>query len=177
MKGLIFNLVEHVVVTQFGPEAWESILDRASLDGAYTAVGNYDDGQLMAIAASACEETGMATPYLLEAVGLHGVPFLAERYPQFFANAPTMERFLEGLESVIHTEVRKIYPGANPPLFEYESMETGYQLTYSSQRNLPHLALGMLHGTAAHYKESVRIDMTIGDESTAFVIRPIESDE
>ncbi len=43
MKGIIFNLVEDVVTQENGPDAWDDLLDAAHVDGAYTAVGSYDD--------------------------------------------------------------------------------------------------------------------------------------
>ena len=37
MKGVIFNLLEDVVVTTHGSTAWENLLDAAGVDGVYTS--------------------------------------------------------------------------------------------------------------------------------------------
>ena len=35
MKGIIFNLLEEVVSTQLGEDAWDAILDSAGVEGAF----------------------------------------------------------------------------------------------------------------------------------------------
>ena len=38
MKGIVFNLLEEVVTEAYGADAWDSLLDAAGLDGAYTSL-------------------------------------------------------------------------------------------------------------------------------------------
>jgi hypothetical protein len=107
--------------------------------------------------------------------GRNTIPFLAERYPQFFAPHTTLRPFLLTLNEIIHPEVRKIYPGADVPVFDFEtSSEDVLIMTYTSRRKLCALAVGLIEGTAAHYGETVALDhpkcMLLGDASCLFRI-------
>ncbi len=55
MKGVLFNVVEDVVVDQFSEEVWDDVLQRAELAGAYTALGNYPDDDLDTLSSKAAE--------------------------------------------------------------------------------------------------------------------------
>lgn len=46
MKGGAFNVVQKVVATTYGDDVWDSLLDSAGLDGAYTSSGSYPDDDL-----------------------------------------------------------------------------------------------------------------------------------
>ena len=50
MKGVLFNAVEEAVSREWGEDMWDDLLDAANVDGAYTALGNYPDEQLVALA-------------------------------------------------------------------------------------------------------------------------------
>jgi len=52
IKGIIFSLLEEVVVNEHGENAWDDTLERAALDGAYTAVGNYPDSEFLQLLAA-----------------------------------------------------------------------------------------------------------------------------
>ena len=60
MKGLIFNVVEEVVTELYDADTWDDLLDAAGVDGAYTALGNYDDDELIGIVDAASTATGNA---------------------------------------------------------------------------------------------------------------------
>jgi len=45
MKGIVFNLLEQVVVNTHGEAAWDGLLDKTGLTGAYTSLGSYPDAQ------------------------------------------------------------------------------------------------------------------------------------
>ena len=40
MKGIIFNLLEDVVVRNHGEDPWDQLLTATGLDGAYTSLGS-----------------------------------------------------------------------------------------------------------------------------------------
>jgi hypothetical protein len=47
LKGIIFNVFEHLVVRDRGEDDWDRLLSDSGLDGAYTSLGSYPDGDLM----------------------------------------------------------------------------------------------------------------------------------
>jgi hypothetical protein len=158
MKGVIFNLAEQVVSDSFGADAWDDILDRAGLDGAYTSLGSYPDGDLAALVTASAARLGVAPEVVVRTIGEGAMPLLAQRYPEFFSPHASTRPFLLTLNDIIHPEVRKLYPGADVPEFGFEVQgDDVLLLQYRSQRRLCALAEGFITGAARLYGESVRL--------------------
>jgi hypothetical protein len=158
MKGIVFNLLEETVQQTHGEDAWDAVLGMADLPGAYTSLGSYPDEHLGRLVAAASSALDTPSAEVVRWFGRAALPLLADRYPQFFAAHTSARSFLLTLNDIIHTEVRKIYPGAIVPEFELDN--TGEQLlslTYRSPRRLCEFAEGMIDAAAAHYDESVVI--------------------
>ena len=111
-----------------------------------------------------------STPFdVLRWFGRQAMPLLFERYPGFFQGPASTRSFLLSVNHIIHPEVRKIYPGAQVPTFEFFYGEKGALLMeYRSPRRMCALAQGFAEGAAAHYGELVTFDhlecMHRGDE-------------
>ncbi len=161
VKGIIFNLVEDVVSQENGPDAWDELLDAADVHGAYTAVGSYDDAQLVAIVNAAAESGGSSPDDVMRHVGRQSLHILAERFPEFFELHSSVRTLLPSLNSVIHPEVRKLYPGANPPHFGFAEQPDGAILMdYYSERPMCALAEGLTLGSGDHFGENLSITQT-----------------
>jgi hypothetical protein len=86
-------------------------------------------------------------------------------FPVFFTPHTSAASFLVGLESHVHTEVRKLYSNARPPLFTFESRPDGrLLLEYQSNRGLWQFAHGLLEACLAHFGSGHRV-CTITDLS------------
>ena len=177
MKGLIFNLLEEVVVAEHGDDVWDGILETAGLEGAYTAVGSYADGEFVALLTALSTALARTPEELLRWFGAKAIPMLALRYPIFFEGHTSTQSFLLTLNNVIHAEVRKLYADADVPVFEFDSPNGDGTLIvgYRSARRLCALAEGFIDGAAAHFGERVAIEqsrcMHRGDESCDLVCR------
>jgi hypothetical protein len=87
---------------------------------------------------------------------------LAERYPVFFAGHASALPFLLTLNDIIHVEVRKLYPGAEVPQFDFETPQPGVLvMRYRSARSLCWLAEGLIEGAAEHFGERVDISQPV----------------
>jgi hypothetical protein len=176
MKGIMFNLLAEVVIQERGDAAWDEILDHAGADGAYTSLGSYPDAELLKLLAAAnpARESPVSG---LRWFGRAGMPLLARRYPDFFSPHRSTRSFLLTLNEIIHTEVRKIYPGSDVPDFDFDALSASDQLIlgYQSKRKLCGLAEGLIEGAADHYSERVSIEQTLcmqrGDEKCVLVCR------
>lgn len=157
MKGVIFNVVEEVIGELFDADTWDDLLDGAELDGAYTALGDYADTELLAIVSAACQATGMSAEEVLRTVGHHALPKLASRVPDSMGGAPDALSFIRKVNDIIHPEVLKIYPDSIPPAFDFEDHVDGLVVQYRSARNLPALAEGLLSGVSLLYEEDVTV--------------------
>jgi len=173
MKGIVFNLLEEVVRREYGEDTWDDLLSAARLEGAYTSLGTYPDdhlGQLVAAASAALHQPGAA---VIRWFGRSALPLLAQKYPDFFAGHTSARPFVLTLNDIIHPEVRKLYPGALIPEFDFDtSSEEVLVMGYRSPRKLCALAEGLIEGAAAHYQEKVLIAqpqcMLRGDEQCVF---------
>ena len=46
MKGVIFNILEEMVITECGMQSWNDILQQLELEGIYTSTESYPDTEL-----------------------------------------------------------------------------------------------------------------------------------
>lgn len=169
MKGIILNLLEQVVTEQHGAAVWDAMLLEVGLAGAYTALGNYDDAEVFALVGALAAHAGVGVPQALRGFGRAAIPMLASRYPSFFAPEDPVS-FVLTLDSVIHTEVMKLYPGATPPRLSFsEVTEDAVVIRYRSARALSDLAIGFIEGTADHYGAAVTVERRPDDSAATEV--------
>ncbi|OLE37535.1 MAG: heme NO-binding protein [Actinobacteria bacterium 13_1_20CM_3_68_9] len=168
MKGIIFNVFEQVVARDRGEAAWDRLLEGSGLEGAYTSLGSYPDADLSRLVESGSTAWGVPADELVRWLGREALPLFADRYPQLFQSHGTTTAFLLTLNDIIHPEVRKLYPGAHVPVFEYKASDDRLTMGYRSDRKLCMFGEGLIEGAAAHYEETVAIDqptcMNRGDD-------------
>lgn len=161
MKGVIFNLAEEVIVASHGEDTWDALLDAAGLDGSYTSLGNYPDSDLFRLVDAASSLLGVPAGDVVRTLGEGALPLLAGRYPAFFAGHSSTRSFVLTLNEVIHSEVRKLYPGAEVPEFDFDDSDPAcLVVSYRSPRKLCALAEGFILGAARHYGEEATLDQT-----------------
>jgi len=158
MKGIVFNLLEDVVTREYSADTWDDLLDAASVSGSYTSLGSYSDEDLLKLVAAASSALQQPPEDVIRWFGRRAVPLLAEKYPGFFKPHNSTRSFILTLNEIIHPEVRKIYPGADVPEFDFEVMDSALLLGYTSKRRLCSFAQGLIEGTAEHYNEQVAFD-------------------
>jgi hypothetical protein len=175
MKGIVFNLFESLVVREHGEDTWDALLEAAGVEGAYTSLGSYPDDDLMRLVGASPPVLGLANPSaVLRWFGRRAIPVLAARYPVFFQPHTTRD-FILTLNEIIHPEVRKLYPGADVPLFDFDTTSPELLVMgYQSKRKLCALAHGFVEGAADYYGETVsfvhRSCMHAGDAKCVFEI-------
>jgi hypothetical protein len=160
MKGVVFTEFLEMVETRFDPELADRIIQAAHVPsaGAYTAVGSYDHGEMWSLVAELSKATEIPAPDLLRAFGQYLFGRFVLSYPRLFEGVRSCFDFLEGLDGVIHVEVRKLYPDAEVPHFEVlERSATRMVLLYESARHFADLAEGLMHGCGAHFGERLTI--------------------
>lgn len=174
MKGIVLNLLEETIRRHHSEAAWEAVLDAAHLDGAYTSLGNYSDDEFHALVAAASHITGQEQEAFVRWFGEHAIEPLAHRYPKLFVQ-PSTRAFLLTLNSMIHPEVRKLYPGSDVPHFDYlPSAANAIVMRYVSKRRLCGFAEGLIAGAARHFRERASIAqqecVLRGDDACLFVV-------
>lgn len=157
MKGVVFNLLEEVVVRRHGSDVWDDLLDAAGLAGSYTSIGSYADEEMEALVSAAGGALGLSRAEVLRWFGQQAMTVLSERYAPFFQPHNSARPFVLSVNSIIHPEVRKLYAGAGCPHFNFreEGPNGPLLMTYHSPRRLCALAQGFVEGASAHYGETV----------------------
>lgn len=158
MKGIIFNLFEEIVARDHGEDTWDDLLDAAGLDGVYTSLGNYPDEDLGKLVGAASGALDTPPDEVVRWLGHEAAPLFARGHPELFAAHTSTRSFVLDLNAMIHPEVRKLYPGVDVPVFDFDSSsEEVLVMDYRSPRRLCSFAEGLLEGTAAHYGEEVSV--------------------
>ena len=156
MKGLILNLVEDVVRAEHGEDYWDGVVDESGLAASYTSMGTYPDHEVETLASLVAQRDGVTAQEVVRHVGRSGMSTLAARYPGFFDPHPGLRPFLLSLNTTIHPEVRRLYPGAVIPEFDIALPDAQVlELGYVSERGRCDLADGLVLGAAEHYGEQV----------------------
>ncbi len=158
MKGVVFNILEDFICENWGDEIYEEILSLCPLKTKepFVGPGTYPDGDLMKIAAQAAELLGLSLNDALKAFGRFAFSGFVKKFPELVANSHSARDFLLSVDSVIHVEVKKLYPDAETPKFTYQDLsETQLIMTYQSKRNLCVLMEGLIAGVSDHFDTEI----------------------
>ncbi len=160
MKGIIFTEFLELVEQKFGLEVLDQVLELSQDQGIYTSVGSYDHQSLVKLIVNLSKTTDIPPDALQEVFGETVFINLLNTLPD---NAGLLDTshcfdFIRHVEEYIHVEVKKLYPDANPPKFEFVSeTETELVLDYKSARCMGHVCIGLIKGCASHFKQQVEI--------------------
>lgn len=155
MKGVIFNVLESMVIDKAGMEGWDQLLNDVEPDskGVYTAGKSYPDAELIALVTKASEQFSIPIPDLIQAFGDYLFDQLASKYPIFLEQEKTFLGFLQSVHDVIHVEVKKLYDEPSLPDFKTQKIsDTELLMEYHSPRKFCMLAEGLIAGAARHYQ-------------------------
>lgn len=159
MKGAVFVALQEMIMDEFDLDLWHQIIDAVGSDGVYTATLNYDDGELMALLAEVCSRLSLSRADALRHFGYYLFDFLHRGHPTFADSKADFNSFIASIDGVIHMEVMKLDDQARPPKIEVHTRSDGEtRLRYSSERNLCHLAEGLLRGAADHFGISIELE-------------------
>lgn len=173
MKGIIFTLLNELVEEKFGLSTWDGLLRDCEVDGIYTVAETYPDTELLSLVTRLSETSGIGSPDLIRTFGTYLLPGFAAHYPVFFPPGMTARGLLLSVDSIIHKEVKKFYPEALLPRFDYEEPAPNQLvMIYRSTRKLCPLVEGLIDGTAEYFGETITRVQTQcvcrGDEQCRF---------
>ena len=171
IKGVVFTEFLELVEEKFSPDMVDTIIDASDLpsQGAYTSLGTYDHNEMVQLVTHLSKETNIPVPDLIRTFGEYLFTRFSDQYPQFFEGISHAFEFLKNLEGYIHVEVRKLYPDAELPKFEYEAPEPNcLVMIYSSNRPFGDLAEGLIRGCIKHFVKPIdlkREDLAQGEKT------------
>ncbi|MEZ6060790.1 MAG: heme NO-binding domain-containing protein [Planctomycetaceae bacterium] len=161
MKGIAFTLLNELVEQKFGMEVWDSLLESTGQDGVFTAAASYPDQAILNLVAALSQHSGIAAEDLVRAFGEFMFTGFAQQYPSFFPDGISARELLKSVDGIIHVEVKKLFPDALLPRFEYEEPSADrLVMIYRSERQLCALAEGLINGAAAWFGEPIQHSQT-----------------
>jgi hypothetical protein len=103
--------------------------------------------------------TNIEPPVLVRAFGEYLFIPLFNSNPTDLSHITNLKDFLLCIDGVIHKEVKRVYPKAYLPTFEYSETDNGDLLMfYQSKRKLCHLSVGLITGAAKHFEQKISIE-------------------
>ncbi len=174
MKGMVFTEFIDMVEQRFSPDLMDEVIEAAAPPngGAYTAVGQYDHHELVKMVVELSARTGVAVPDLVRTFGEYLFGRFHQGYPHLFAGMGSAFQMLSSIESIIHPEVRKLYPDARPPRFDIGGDGVNVlEMTYRSDRHFGDLAEGLIRACIAHFDERISLVRETLVEAPGSVIR------
>ena len=177
MKGVVFTEFLEMAEQKFGLEVVDRIFQAANLstDGAYTAVGTYDYLELIELVKCLSEESSIAIPDLVKTFGRYLFNSFASSYPFALQGSSNSGQLLSRVEGIIHVEVRKLYPQAELPTIEFDTIDDcSWAVVYRSKRPFADLCEGLIEQCIEHFGdqgELTREDLETTDShySTRFL--------
>ncbi|MDP5035356.1 MAG: heme NO-binding domain-containing protein [Alishewanella sp.] len=163
MKGIIFNVLEDMIVEKFGMAVWNDLLAKhAPPDRVYISGKSYEDNELFAIASDVAVLLNIPLQHVVKAFGDFLFQGLASRHKDVIAQFSDFSELVMGIHDVIHVEVNKLYVEPALPTISCRSPSANQiELTYSSPRKLCFCAEGLLFGAARHYGQQIKIEHTV----------------
>ncbi|MEP7705696.1 heme NO-binding domain-containing protein [Paraglaciecola sp. 25GB23A] len=161
MQGLVFTALSDMVIDKMGLGMWNDVLNSVNpvSGGVYTKGMQYDDDELMAIVADISERTQIPVTDLVRTFGQYIFKYLFASSPADLSKVDNVRDFLLLIDGVIHKEVKRLYPQAYLPKFDYDTSTDGVLVMYyQSKRKLCHLSEGLIFSAAAQFNQTVTID-------------------
>src|SRR5688572_11547193 len=138
MHGMILTELRNYVKTKLGDQAWSDLLAKAGMGPKlYVPFEAYPDKDVVTLVTTASEMTGLPVPVILEDFGEYLVPYLLSKYQDLIPPDWRTLDVIEHAENEIHTAVRKLNAGADPPQLVCKRLGPNeLLLTYSSHRQM-----------------------------------------
>ena len=162
MKGFIFTNFLDFVEKSNGLDMVDEMLSECDLasEGVYSAFNSYEFDELVSLLTFVSKKTGIEPQVLLEAFGRFVFPYLIGKHSYIVEKYSNALDLIAGIESHIHTEVKKLYEDAELPAFSVvEKTQNSLTLIYTSSRGLTYFAIGLMRETLDFFKVKGKVSM------------------
>ena len=162
MKGIIFTEFLELVEDKFGLELLDEVLEMSDDEGVYTSVGSYDHHDLVKLIINLSKKTKVDPEALQRVFGQSVFKNLLASVPNKASlnHSYNTFQFIQHVERYIHVEVKKLYPDAQPPEFDFITQnEANLVFDYKSARCMSHVCLGLIEGCAEYHNETISVEM------------------
>ncbi|MEM7081899.1 MAG: heme NO-binding domain-containing protein [Pseudomonadota bacterium] len=178
MIGTIFVEFLEFVEEKYGLDTVDVIVEHArdslSTNGSYTAVGNYAHDELLALAVAIHEVESTSINTIIHDFARHLMDYFVDKHGLYFAASNDVYEFLLSVGNIIHADVRKLYPKAQPPEITGSlNEESELLITYRSKRPLAELALALTGFAGDVFDQPLSIDVLERDEDGRRIVMKV----
>jgi hypothetical protein len=178
MKGIILSEFIEFIELSLGEDRAQAIIEesRVKSGGAYSRVGQYDYQELLQLLSQAVVETSVEAGVLLQQVSDHLFMVFKRDYQVFFEGVESAAEMLTQIDDHIHVEVKKLYPDAELPKFDYTRNDDILTLNYTSPRPLAAVANSLLNACLKYFGDGETLlsaDIAEDQCSAQFIIKTI----
>lgn len=176
MKGIIFNVLEDMIVQQCGMQVWNELLEKhAPENRVYVSAKSYADIELLSMVQDVATRLQLPPQEVVKAFGIFLFQGLATRHQNVVQRFPDFTALVLGIHHVIHVEVNKLYQDPNLSTIAASVLNpTQIEVRYQSPRKLCYCAEGLLFGAAQHFHRHISISHDVcmhqGADHCLFVI-------
>ena len=160
MFGMIHRSARAMVLEQFGPAAWDQVLQSAKLDdGDFVSAQPYPDETTFRLIGAAAATAGLTVDQTLRAFGHHWVKTAGDAGEGIYANVMSIlgGSLVEALTNLdrMHASIQIALPDAQLPQFVIVSQDDrSIQLAYYSKRDgLESFVSGLLEGLLIRFNQ------------------------
>lgn len=160
MLGIVFTAFSDMIIEKMGMEMLDELIDETQPEsgGIYTAGGNYADSELFNMVSALSTKTNIPAGNLVKAFGNYLFEILYRTSPSDISQIHDLKTFLLSIDSMIHKEVKRLYPKAYLPSFSYnDTGDNTLEIFYQSDRQLCELAEGLIIGAAEHFSQPITL--------------------
>jgi hypothetical protein len=178
MYGIVNKAIQDLVISNFGQERWEKILERSGIEEDFFISSEaYDDDITFKLAIAVSDEMNITLKDVLVAFGEWWViKTTKERYGGLMeSGGSSLKEFLENLP-LFHNRVMLIYPKLTPPEFKVSKVsENSLNLHYFSKREgLQEFVRGLIQGLGKMFNTETTIELLqtrdLGDDHEIFKV-------
>jgi len=176
MRGIIITGLENYIISEYGISLWHETLDEclSNEQQIILSAGCYNDETVFQMLSFLARKLSKSGVELEQEFGYSFFNTIKEYYGFLINDVDSFDNFLQSLENMIHTNIKKVQPEASLPAFTVQGLDKGWSLKYQSSQKLCYLAIGLLKGSAEHFGKSINIEhekcMHYGEEYCLFNI-------
>ena len=161
MKGVIFTEFLDMVEQTYGHQFVFQLIQQLDLPskGVYTSGGTYPHAEFMLLIRQCSKEIGFDYQKLLCEYGRKSFTRFLKLRPEVINECESPLDFIAQVDSLIHADVRKLYPDAELPKFEVIQHDPSRLIIdYHSKRKMQDLALGLMLGCSDYFGKPLFIE-------------------
>ncbi|MFT5851686.1 MAG: putative hydrocarbon binding protein [Colwellia sp.] len=160
MQGSIYTAFSEMVIEKMGMGVWNDLLAKVNptSEGIYTNGMLYNDSEIVALVSALSKITKIDITTLIRSFGEYLFIHLYNNSPADLSHIDNLKDFLIYIDSVIHKEVKRVYPQAYLPTFDCtDSSDGDFVMFYYSKRKLCYLSEGLILSASKHFNQPITI--------------------